>query len=155
MMARKSLWIFCFVNLAIVIFLVHNVWTLLSLLVVDGSDDAISRAELPGPNSELPKGKQVLIPRIIHQTYINSSIPGHWKEAQQSCLDLHEDYDYKVRNTQAQDWRGYGTDGANSYGQTSPRASLFLPSRSSPLLVLGGNAADTLSLKVSLVSRDL
>jgi mannosyltransferase OCH1-like enzyme len=100
MMGRKGFWAFVLVNLAIIIFLIHNVWTLLSLLIVDGSSDAISRAELPGPNSGLPKGKQVLIPRIIHQTYVNESIPLHWREAQQSCLDLHEDYEYKVRTPQ-------------------------------------------------------
>jgi mannosyltransferase OCH1-like enzyme len=101
MMGRKGFWTFVLINLAIIIFLIHNVWTLLSLLIVDGSSDAISRAELPGPNSGLPKGKQVLIPRIIHQTYVNESIPLHWREAQQSCLDLHEDYEYKVRYPRA------------------------------------------------------
>ncbi|KAF4307731.1 hypothetical protein GTA08_BOTSDO04291 [Botryosphaeria dothidea] len=35
------------------------------------------------------------IPKIIHQTYANHSIPDHWKQAQQSCLDLHPDYEYK------------------------------------------------------------
>ncbi|EKG09054.1 hypothetical protein MPH_13964 [Macrophomina phaseolina MS6] len=35
------------------------------------------------------------IPKIIHQTYANTSIPDHWKPAQQSCLDLHPDYEYK------------------------------------------------------------
>lgn len=37
------------------------------------------------------------IPKIIHQTYINESVPEHWREAQRSCIDLHEDYEYKVR----------------------------------------------------------
>ncbi|KKY14813.1 putative mipc synthase [Diplodia seriata] len=35
------------------------------------------------------------IPKIIHQTYANRTIPDHWKKAQQSCLDLHPDYEYK------------------------------------------------------------
>ncbi|KAF4539463.1 Mannosyl phosphorylinositol ceramide synthase SUR1 [Lasiodiplodia theobromae] len=35
------------------------------------------------------------IPKIIHQTYANRTIPDHWKQAQQSCLDLHPDYEYK------------------------------------------------------------
>jgi mannosyltransferase OCH1-like enzyme len=106
MMGRKGFWTFVLVNLAIIIFLIHNVWTLLTLLVVDGSSDAISRAELPGPNSEVPKGKQMLIPKIIHQTYINDTIPPHWKPAQKSCQDLHEDYEYKVRCAHAR----YGMD---------------------------------------------
>lgn len=40
------------------------------------------------------------IPKIIHQTYANHSIPDHWKQAQQSCLDLHPDYEYKVSEQQ-------------------------------------------------------
>jgi inositol phosphorylceramide mannosyltransferase catalytic subunit len=101
---RKGLLIFFLINLAIVAFLVNSVWTLLTLLVVDGSNDAISRAELPGPNSGPIDGKAQIIPKIIHQTYANTSLPSHWKEAQQSCLDLHEDYEYKVRNTTARSW---------------------------------------------------
>ncbi|KIW09136.1 uncharacterized protein PV09_00073 [Verruconis gallopava] len=94
-MPRRSVWLFVIVNLLFVAFLVNSVWTLLSLLVVDGAEDRISRAELPGPNSDV-KARQRVIPKIIHQTYINESIPAHWKVAQQSCLDLHEDYEYKL-----------------------------------------------------------
>lgn len=63
------------------------------MLVVDGAEDRISRAELPGPNSDVKQRARV-IPKIIHQTYINESIPAVWQEAQQSCIDLHEDYEY-------------------------------------------------------------
>jgi hypothetical protein len=95
---RRTVLLFILVNVSIVTYLVYNVWTLLSLLVVDGSEDAISRAEIPGPNSDDPfNGRPQLIPKIIHQTYANTSLPPHWKEAQQSCLKLHQDYDYKVR----------------------------------------------------------
>ena len=94
---RRSVAIFLVINLAIVIYLISSVWTLLSLLVVDGSSDAISRAELPGPASSSPNGdRKELIPRIIHQTYVNDSIPVQWQEAQQSCLDLHKDWEYKL-----------------------------------------------------------
>jgi mannosyltransferase OCH1-like enzyme len=37
-----------------------------------------------------------MIPKIIHQTYINTSIPEQWKSGQQSCIDLHADYEYMV-----------------------------------------------------------
>lgn len=37
-----------------------------------------------------------LIPKIIHQTYVNDTVPERWREAQKSCVDLHEDYEYKV-----------------------------------------------------------
>ncbi|KAJ8613055.1 hypothetical protein MRB53_037107 [Persea americana] len=87
--------------------LLHSVWPLISLLFLDGANEAISRAELPAPNSELIGGKPELIPRIIHQTYItkgvrdingsyhDSPVPEAWIGAQQSCKDLHKDYEYK------------------------------------------------------------
>ncbi|GAB7347859.1 hypothetical protein MBLNU459_g5389t1 [Dothideomycetes sp. NU459] len=92
---RRPVLIFLILNLAIVAFLIHSVWTLLSLLVVDGSADAISRAELPAPGSDLIEGRTQMIPKIIHQTYINESIPAVWQEPQASCLALHkEDWEY-------------------------------------------------------------
>ncbi|KAF1812014.1 hypothetical protein P152DRAFT_42162 [Eremomyces bilateralis CBS 781.70] len=93
---RRGLALFLLVNVAIIFFLVGQVWTLLSLLVVDGSQDAISRAELPAPNSSLIDGRRQLIPKIIHQTYKNETIPEVWKEAQRSCIELHPDYEYKL-----------------------------------------------------------
>ncbi|KKY20622.1 putative mipc synthase subunit [Diplodia seriata] len=93
---RKGVLIFLVINLIVIGVLVRNVWTLLELLVVDGSEDRISRAELPAPNSGAISERPQLIPKIIHQTYINESIPERWQEAQQSCIDLHEDYEYKL-----------------------------------------------------------
>jgi len=93
---RKGVLIFLVINIIVIGFLVHSVWTLLTLLFIDGSEDQISRAELPAPNSGKISERPRLIPKIIHQTYINESIPGHWQAPQQSCLDLHPDYEYKV-----------------------------------------------------------
>lgn len=93
---RRGLAIFLFINALIVTFLVHSVFTLLTLLIEDGSTDAIHSAEIPAPNSPLIDSLPQLIPKIIHQTYINESVPEHWREAQSSCIDLHEDYEYKV-----------------------------------------------------------
>jgi len=28
---------------------------------------------------------------------VNDTVPERWREAQKSCVDLHEDYEYKVR----------------------------------------------------------
>ena len=92
---RRSPLLFLLLLLIIVGICINSVWTLLTLLVVSGSSDAISRAELPGPNSNA-EHQEPLIPKIIHQTYKNDSIPQHWQQARQSCLDLHEDYEYKV-----------------------------------------------------------
>ncbi|KAF2004432.1 glycosyltransferase family 32 protein [Amniculicola lignicola CBS 123094] len=93
---RKGILIFLIATVVVLGFAVHNVWTLLQLLVVDGSEDAISRAELPAPKSGAINERPQLIPKIIHQTYINESIPEHWKGPQQSCIDLHPDYEYKL-----------------------------------------------------------
>ncbi|RAL67641.1 hypothetical protein DID88_008390 [Monilinia fructigena] len=68
---------------------------------VDGHADAIHRSEIPAPGSELIENRTQLIPKIIHQTYINSSIPERWKKGQQSCVDLHEDYEYKLWTDEA------------------------------------------------------
>ncbi|KAJ5376367.1 hypothetical protein N7509_013253 [Penicillium cosmopolitanum] len=91
---RRGLLIFILVNLLVLSFLIRSVSTLLSLLVEDASADAIHRAELPSPNSSLIEQRPQIIPKIIHQTYKNETIPEVWVEAQQSCIDLHPDYEY-------------------------------------------------------------
>ncbi|CAG8165638.1 unnamed protein product [Penicillium salamii] len=91
---RRGLLIFLLVNLLILSLLVRSVSTLLSLLVEDAAADAIHRAELPSPNSSLIEQRPQIIPKIIHQTYKNETIPEVWVEAQQSCIDLHPDYEY-------------------------------------------------------------
>lgn len=93
---RRGLLVFLVVNLLIVTFLIRSVSTLLSLLLEDAAADAIHRAELPSPNSSLIEQRPQVIPKIIHQTYKNESIPEVWKDAQQSCIDLHPDYEYIV-----------------------------------------------------------
>ncbi|GAM86733.1 hypothetical protein ANO11243_047520 [Dothideomycetidae sp. 11243] len=90
---RRAVLFFLIFNFFLVIFILNSVWTLLSLLVVDGSADAISRAELPAPGSDAIDGREQMIPKIIHQTYVNTSIPPIWQEAQQSCIDLHKEKD--------------------------------------------------------------
>lgn len=94
---RRGLVIFLLVNLLIIAFLVRSVSTLLSLLLEDAAADAIHHAELPSPNSSLIERRPQIIPKIIHQTYKNESIPEVWVEAQQTCIDLHPDYEYIVR----------------------------------------------------------
>lgn len=93
---RRSVLIFILVTVLILTFLLHQVSTLLALLLEDASADAIQKSELPAPNSTLIEGRPQLIPKIIHQTYINESIPARWLPAHQSCLDLHPDYEYML-----------------------------------------------------------
>jgi hypothetical protein len=93
---RRGVTIFILVTVVVLGFAVHSVWTLLGLLVASGREDAILRGELPAPNSGTISERPQLIPKILHQTYKNESIPEGWKGPQQSCLDLHPDYEYKL-----------------------------------------------------------
>jgi mannosyltransferase OCH1-like enzyme len=96
---RRGTTIFLVINLLLIGFLINAFSTLISLLFEDGSADAIHRAEIPAPGSDRLENRTRLIPKIIHQTYKNSSIPEIWQAGQQSCIDLHEDYEYKVTYT--------------------------------------------------------
>lgn len=93
---RKGPIIFVVIVLAIFGLLIRSVYTLLTLLFEDFSRDAIPHADIPVPNSTAIHERPQLIPKIIHQTYANDSIPEHWKAPQQSCIDLHKDYEYKL-----------------------------------------------------------
>jgi len=93
---RRGTITFIAINFIIVCFLLNSVKTLLGLLFEDGSVDAIHRSDIPAPGSNLIDNRTQLIPKIIHQTYINSSIPDRWKAPQESCLKQHPDYEYKV-----------------------------------------------------------
>ncbi|KAK0947822.1 CSG1/SUR1-like protein [Friedmanniomyces endolithicus] len=96
---RRGLLIFLLINLVILSFLVHRVWILLTLLTVDGAEDAIAKAELPALGSDKDDSTSQIIPRIIHQTYKNASIPPAWQEAQASCIAMHpksEGWEYKL-----------------------------------------------------------
>jgi mannosyltransferase OCH1-like enzyme len=90
---RRGVIFFALLLFAFLAFAIHLVWNLLGLLFVDGSEDMITKAELPAPGSSRVNGRTQLIPKIIHQTYKNETIPDVWREAQQSCLDLHQPED--------------------------------------------------------------
>ncbi|KAL1964192.1 hypothetical protein VTN77DRAFT_7150 [Rasamsonia byssochlamydoides] len=93
---RRGVLIFILVNVLIIAFLVRSVFTLLTLLFEDASADAIHRSDIPSPNSSLIETRPQIIPKIIHQTYKNESIPEHWVGPQRSCIELHPDYEYKL-----------------------------------------------------------
>lgn len=63
---RRGLAIFLITVGILVIYLVHSVYTLLTLLVENGSADAIHSAEIPAPNSPLIDNMARYIPKIIH-----------------------------------------------------------------------------------------
>jgi mannosyltransferase OCH1-like enzyme len=95
---RRGVAIFLVCTVAFLLLAVHQVWTLLELLVIKGVQDAITQEELPAIGSERDEKRTQLIPKIIHQTYINTSIPEVWREAQASCLALHKkpEWEYKL-----------------------------------------------------------
>ncbi|KAL2817642.1 nucleotide-diphospho-sugar transferase [Aspergillus granulosus] len=88
---RRVLALFCLIVLILLYLILRPVFTLLTLLFEDASPaDAIQLSEVnytrtPGP---------ALIPKIVHQTYKHRDIPQVWRKAQQSCIDLHPDYEY-------------------------------------------------------------
>ena len=66
----------------------------------DISPYALVKGELVDQDPELQINATVVIPKIIHQVYLgwdDKEIPLQWQEAQQSCIDLHPDYEYLVR----------------------------------------------------------
>lgn len=93
---RRSILIFLVINLLIIAFLIRSVFTLLTLLTETGEADAIARPDLPAEDSPRIENRTRLIPKIIHQTYINETIPERWREPAQQCLDMHSDYEYRV-----------------------------------------------------------
>ncbi|KAK3626476.1 CSG1/SUR1-like protein [Elasticomyces elasticus] len=76
---RRGLLIFLLFTLAILGFVLNQVWTLLSLLVVGVTGDAILRSELPASGSPREEGKKQIIPKIIHQTYKTTTIPPEYE----------------------------------------------------------------------------
>lgn len=94
---RRGVLVFIIINVVIIGLLVRSVYTLLTLLVEDASADAIPRDEIPSVNASIPDDRPLVIPKIIHQTYKTENIPEIWREPQRSCIELHPDYEYKVR----------------------------------------------------------
>lgn len=97
---RRGMIIFLVFNLILLGFILNSVFTLITLLFEDCTADAIRSYDIPAPSSELIDQRPQLIPKIIHQTWRNETIPEKWSEAQQSCVNIHPDYEYKV----CKDW---------------------------------------------------
>ncbi|KAH3666191.1 hypothetical protein OGAPHI_004380 [Ogataea philodendri] len=88
---RKELQYIILAHLLVVLFLVYETFDLITLLNDDSFSDALLESELSS-TVERPQ----LIPKIIHQTYKTTDIPEVWKKGQQSCIDLHPDYQYML-----------------------------------------------------------
>ena len=95
---RRGMIVFLVFNLVLLGFILNSVFTLITLLFEDCTADAIRPYDIPAPSSDLIDQRPKLIPKIIHQTWRNETIPERWSEAQQSCIKIHSDYEYKVRH---------------------------------------------------------
>ncbi|RKF62994.1 Mannosyl phosphorylinositol ceramide synthase CSH1 [Erysiphe neolycopersici] len=93
-MMRRGTVIFILINVAVILFLLNTCRTLISLLFEDGAADAIYSNEISVSYTKTLQNRTRLIPKIIHQTYTNDSIPSQWVNSQQSCKNLHKDYEY-------------------------------------------------------------
>jgi len=93
---RRGIIVLLLVNVLTMACLFPSVFTLVTLLVDDVYQDAIYDSELLGGNSSCFSTRPQLIPKIIHQTWINESIPAKWQSAQQSCIDLGGEYEYRL-----------------------------------------------------------
>ena len=103
---RKSLFLLIILLLSILGGLVYLFSTFIALLFETGLLSAIPPETLPF-RAQWAEDRRP-IPKILHQTWKNETIPEMWSIAQYSCRDLHPDYEYIVFLT-------FRADG--SYGQ--------------------------------------
>ena len=92
---RRSHVIFLGTSIVFFTLALSSVSTFPALLVENAAFHIVQPSELAvidlARNSSLPQ----LIPRIIHQTYSDTSILERWRLAQESCIKMHPDYEYK------------------------------------------------------------
>jgi inositol phosphorylceramide mannosyltransferase catalytic subunit len=91
---RKPLLVLILVVSAALAGAVYLVSTLIALLFETGLSYAIVPESLPS-RAQWPENRRP-IPKIIHQTWKNETIPEEWSIAQYACRDLHPDYQYIV-----------------------------------------------------------
>jgi hypothetical protein len=95
------------------------------LLLEDISPYAFSQDELAAIDPHPKDNGTEPIPRIIHQVYLgfdNRVMPMSWKNAQQSCIDLHPEYEYMVHCLTVAS-RPRCAKSITSFGRTCPRES--------------------------------
>jgi inositol phosphorylceramide mannosyltransferase catalytic subunit len=92
-MRRALLLLILFVS-AILCGAVYLVSSLIGLLFESGLQNAILPDTLASRSYWSEERRP--IPKIIHQTWKNETIPEAWSIAQYSCRDLHPDYKYIV-----------------------------------------------------------
>jgi inositol phosphorylceramide mannosyltransferase catalytic subunit len=97
--ARRGPLIFLISLLLIVCVVTYRSRFLIGLLFENGYPDVIDPVHLldtPGAIEHSEK-QTPLIPKIIHQTYKNTSVPEAWGVSQKACKKLHPEFEYMVR----------------------------------------------------------
>lgn len=91
---RKPLLLLIILCLSILGGLIYLFSTLIALLFETGLLNAIPPESLPF-RAQWSEDRRP-IPKILHQTWKNETVPEMWSIAQYSCRDLHPDYEYIV-----------------------------------------------------------
>ncbi|EMR10868.1 hypothetical protein PNEG_01015 [Pneumocystis murina B123] len=82
------------VGLFLVVVLLNRSWFLITLLFENFELERISEWAVLYSDSYKVDTKKEAIPRIIHQTWKNETIPEKWEEAYDSCKKKHPNYEY-------------------------------------------------------------
>lgn len=141
--SRRKYAVLALVDLLVVVLLVLFLEPLITLLL---RNDELFRPELTlldmVPSSSNPATRPK-IPRILHQTTPNATIPAKWAKSQQSCKDVYADYEYMVRMNvprltagRVPSNRTMLTDLTSSYGPTRALKS-FSPTNTHGLSIPG------------------
>lgn len=93
-MMRKPLLLFLLVLSVLLCIATWLVSTMIALLFESGLRYAITPESIH-QRTQWPEERRP-IPKILHQTWKNESVPEMWSIAQYSCVDLHPDYQYIV-----------------------------------------------------------
>lgn len=94
---RRLAWL-ALADLTLLALLLYSLRDLFSLLLHNKEMfTAHVNVTLHGPSG--PARSSAQIPRILHQTCKNETIPEIWAKSQQSCLEVYSDFEYKVRLT--------------------------------------------------------
>ena len=94
---KRTAFILLLVDVSVVVFLVCALEPLITLLARNQElFNPRLTLENVGPAPSPQPGANHKIPRILHQTTPNDTIPAKWIESQKSCKEAYSDYEYKV-----------------------------------------------------------
>ena len=94
---RRGAFVFLIFISSVVTLLIYRSRLLFGLLLENGSSDAVDTPAILHDFSSLDVSQQPqLIPKIIHQIWINDSIPAQWQEGTKAVKHHHEGWEYMV-----------------------------------------------------------